>query len=102
MRDCCSFIPRRSILGRGTCEGLFAIKGGPAVNRRTQLLAGGSVMVVLALFAGAVFSSYSTSLFRPASPEIPIMSNQADEKTPTGQSQDEELKKRLTPEEYHV
>jgi peptide-methionine (R)-S-oxide reductase len=60
------------------------------------------VVIVLVLFAGGVFRSYSTSLYRLASREIPIMSNQADEKTPTSPSQDEELKKRLTPEQYHV
>jgi len=59
-------------------------------------------VVVLALFAGVVFRSYLTSMHQPASPEIPIMSSQADETTPTGQLQDEELKTRLTPEQYHV
>jgi peptide-methionine (R)-S-oxide reductase len=65
-------------------------------------VAGGGAVVVLAGFAGVVFSAYPSWLHRASNAGVSVMSNQAEEKPTASPSQDEELKKRLTPEQYHV
>jgi peptide-methionine (R)-S-oxide reductase len=72
------------------------------MNRRTRLLAGGGAAVALAGFAGVVFSANPSWLHRASNAGVSVMSNQAEERAPASSSQDEELKQRLTPEQYHV
>jgi peptide-methionine (R)-S-oxide reductase len=68
------------------------------VSTRTTVFSGASLAVALAILGGVV----SRSSNRTSNPGISVMLNQSDEKTPTTGSKEEELKKRLTPEQYQV
>jgi len=72
------------------------------VNRRTKLWAGGGAALALAGLAGVVFSAYPSWLHRASNAGVSVMSNHGEVKSPAQQAQDEEFKKKLTPEQYHV
>jgi peptide-methionine (R)-S-oxide reductase len=72
------------------------------MSRQVKVRAGVGVTVLLAIFGGVVFSSHPLSTYRTSSAGAPVMANQSGDEASTTDSQDEEYRKKLTPEQYHV
>jgi peptide-methionine (R)-S-oxide reductase len=81
------------------------MKGGPPVSSRGIIVAGFGVAIVLTVSAGVLSNSFPPYRNPSISPGSPIMTEPAQEKATKAEepeSPEEALKRRLTPEQYHV